>query len=41
MEGTIPGTFKHPSGRSIYLMAFQYNETLYLPIDMNAVAVSR
>jgi hypothetical protein len=43
MEGTILGTFKHPSGRSIYLMAFQYNndETLYLPIEMNAVAVSR
>jgi hypothetical protein len=42
LEGSILGTFKHPSGRSIYLMAFQYsNETLYLPIDMDAVAVDR
>ena len=42
MEGTILGTFKHPSGSSIYLMAFEYNdETLYVPIEMSAVAASR
>ena len=42
MAGTILGTFKHPSGQSLYLMAFHHNDqTLYLPIEMNGVAVSR
>jgi hypothetical protein len=42
MEGSILGTFKHPSGQSLYLMTFQYNnETLYVPINMGAVAVSQ
>jgi hypothetical protein len=38
MVGRILGTFKHVSGRSLYLMAISHNgEDLYLPIEMSAV----
>jgi hypothetical protein len=42
MVGNILGTFKHPDGRSVYLMAFSHNgEDIYCPIGTEAVTLMK
>jgi hypothetical protein len=42
MLGTILGTFKHPSGRLLYLMEFSHDGvSLYCPFELNGVELTR
>jgi hypothetical protein len=41
MVGTILGTFKHPSGESLYLMEFRHNgDVVYYPIAAEGVVLT-